>query len=123
MIHRNTPQQKENYKRMIKRSHTGMVFWREKLIEIVGNYRAWKKTVLPLDHVDPNYKIIQTRRVKRLVSQAYVEYRRKQSELNLLVELESRTRSPADTLATNLFLRLHSDTKQPVKSSQGGKPV
>ncbi|TAH33048.1 MAG: hypothetical protein EYC62_06995 [Alphaproteobacteria bacterium] len=103
-----------HYGRLIKRTQSATIFWREKLMEVVGNYRVWKKTVAQIEDVNPEYCLLQTRRVKRLVAQAYVEYRRKQSELNLLIELSQQAKASIDIMETNLSLRLRKYETQPL---------
>ncbi len=106
---------KNHYARLIKRTQSATIFWREKLMEVVGNYRVWKKTLAQIENINPEYYLVQTRRVKRLVAQAYVEYRRKQSELNLLIELNEQAKASIDIMDANLALRLRPYEKQPLK--------
>ena len=107
-----------HYTRLIKRTQSATIFWREKLMEVVGNYRVWKRTLAQIENVNSEYHLIQTRRVKRLVAQAYVEYRRKQSELNLLIELSQQAKANIDIMQANLALRLRAYEKQPLKELQ-----
>ena len=98
-----------HYQRLAKRTQLAQMFWREKLIEITSNHRVWKKLVAKTDADNPverKIRIIQTRRIKRLVAQAYVEYRRKQSELKMLLELARQSKIRLDEIETSLFLRM-----------------
>jgi hypothetical protein len=80
------------YSRLIRRSQATALFWREKVYEIVGNYRLWRKSLAPQQGlIAKNYTLIQQRRIRRLVAQAFVEYRRAQAQTATLQELSAHT--------------------------------
>lgn len=91
--------------RLIRRAERAMLFWREKLMETTTNYRFWKKMVSSTGMVSESYRIIQTRRVKRIVAQAYVEYRRKQAELKALLDSAQESQKCLGYIERELHLR------------------
>lgn len=108
-----------NLDRLIRRNQLAILFWREKVIELVGNYRSWKSTIDALDSVDAKYKIVQTRRVKRLVAQSYVEYRRKQAELKMLIDIQQSRKAGCSEIDAELechFMNHAPLPLQPIKA-------
>lgn len=77
-----------SYRRLISRSNAASLFWREKVYEIVGNYRRWRSMLSA--NAAPYYVLIQRRRIQRLVAQAFVEYRRAQAQARLIAELRAQ---------------------------------
>jgi hypothetical protein len=96
------------YGRLMKRGEANIIFWREKVYEIVGNYRLWKKFLLPhLPDTAPQQMLWQKRRLQRLVAQAFFEYRRAQAEQQTLRNLTIAANKKLARITAADFTPLH----------------